>query len=101
MQFDVYENPTPNKAVPYLLDVQNDLVEVKSTRVVAPLVPLKLFPKPATVLNPVFRIGEESYVMLTQDLASVGRENLGRKIATLGHERQKIISALDFLFVGF
>ena len=39
-QFDVFENPNEetNEAVPYLLDLQADLLDTLSTRVVVPLV---------------------------------------------------------------
>ena len=39
-QFDVFENPNKetNQVVPYLLDVQADLLDTLSTRIVVPLV---------------------------------------------------------------
>ncbi len=39
-----------------LLDVQADLLEHLNTRVVVPLLPMDLTPKPARRLNPVFEI---------------------------------------------
>ena len=38
-QFDVYRNPNPatRARIPYLLDVQSDLLEPLATRVVVPL----------------------------------------------------------------
>ncbi|MCF8107725.1 MAG: CcdB family protein [Desulfohalobiaceae bacterium] len=39
-QFDVHENTNPetNQTIPYLLDVQADLLETLATRVVVPLI---------------------------------------------------------------
>jgi len=39
-QFDVYLNPNPDtrKPIPYLLDVQTDLLDTLATRVVVPLI---------------------------------------------------------------
>lgn len=54
-QFDVYENPNPDtqKTVPYLLDVQADLLADLATHVVVPLVPVAIMGKAARYLNPV------------------------------------------------
>lgn len=37
MQFTVYYNTHPTSSYPYLLDVQSDLIDVLSTRLVVPL----------------------------------------------------------------
>lgn len=39
-QFDVHANPNPStqEEIPYLLDIQSDLLESLATRVVVPLV---------------------------------------------------------------
>ena len=55
-QFDVYRNPNPATAaaIPYLLDVQSDLLQGLLTRVVVPLAkPALLSNKAAQWLNPV------------------------------------------------
>jgi len=102
-QFDVYKNPNPstNKSIPYLLDVQVDFLEELTTRVVIPLVTAETMGKPARHLNPTFDIGGCLVVMSTAELAGVSWRDLGEKVTSFGAHRQEIISALDFLFTGF
>lgn len=102
-QFDVYENPSPEtkKSVPYLLDVQTDLLANLTTRVVVPLLKVSAMGKAAKHLNPQFKIGRTSVVMSTAELAGVGLHVLGEKVASLKERRSEIIAALDFLITGF
>lgn len=102
-QFDVHENPNEHtrKNVPYLLDLQADLLNSLATRVVAPLVSAKAIGKPIDHLNPQFRIKRKTVYMSTAELAGVPVRALGEKVGSLKDERPIIISALDFLFTGF
>jgi toxin CcdB len=60
-QFDVFENPNKatNQAIPYLLNVQSDLLDTLSTRVVVPLVSASAMSKAIKHLNPEFTIRTE------------------------------------------
>ncbi|HPR53658.1 MAG TPA: CcdB family protein [Deltaproteobacteria bacterium] len=102
-QFDVYENPNEHtkKNVPYLLDLQADLLNPIATRVVAPLVSVSAKGKPIEHLNPEFQIKRKTVYMSTAELAGVPVRALGEKVGTLKDQRQIIIAALDFLFTGF
>lgn len=102
-QFDVYENPNPETktAVPYLLDVQADLLSDMATRVVVPLVNVAAMGKPAKILNPEFKIKQTAVVMSTAELAGVSLNVLGERVGSLSDRRDDIIAALDFLFTGF
>ncbi len=102
-QFDVYENPNPDSgdSIPYLLDVQADLLDQLATRVVVPLVKVEIMGKAARHLNPTFTIEQTPVVMSTTELAGVNLRNLGRKICSLREMRSEILAALDFLFTGF
>ncbi len=101
-QFDVYLNPNPEtrKALPYLLDVQADLLDALATRVVVPLVLAEEMRTPAKNLNPQFKIKGVSVVMSTAELAGVSIRSLGEKVASLKNRRDEIIGALDLLFTG-
>ena len=101
-QFDVYENPNPTsrKTIPYLLDVQTDLLDSLATRVVVPLATVTTIPKPGRHLNPVFSIGETKVVMSTAEIAGVSIKRLGTKISSLNEQRNVIVAALDFLITG-
>ena len=102
-QFDVYENPNEetNQTVPYLLDLQADLLDNLATRVVVPLVAATLIGRAVKHLNPRFKIEGEAVFMSTAELAGVPRSALGEKVASLRKQRKEIIAALDFLFTGF
>ncbi len=101
-QFDVYLNPNTvtRKAIPYLLDVQTDLLDTLATRVVVPLVLAEEMGLAAKNLNPEFRIKSTAVVMSTAELAGVSIRSLGGKVASLKGKRDEIIAALDLLFTG-
>lgn len=102
-QFAVYRNPNPDtrSRIPYLLDVQSDLIRELATRVVVPLGLASAFDG-ATLrtLTPVFDIQGKDYVMLTPQLAGVTKKGLGASAADLSAHRDAIIAALDFLITG-
>jgi toxin CcdB len=102
-QFDVYRNTNPatRARIPYLLDVQSDLLDPLATRIVVPLCkPEVLAGKPAERLNPALEVEGRSVLMLTPELAGVPRKILGERIANLAAERSAIIAALDLAFTG-
>jgi toxin CcdB len=101
-QFDVYLNPNPGtrKTIPYLLDVQADLLDTLATRVVVPLVLIEEMGLAAKRLNPQFKIKGEAVVLSSAELAGVTSRSLGDKVASLKNKRDEIIAALDFLFTG-
>jgi toxin CcdB len=102
-QFDVFTNPNPetNRAIPYLLDVQADLLNNLRTRVVIPLYSVSAMGKAAKHLNPRFSINETTVVMSAAELAGVTVNSLGDNVCSLKEHRSEIIAALDFLFTGF
>jgi len=102
-QFDVYANPNPatRKLIPYLLDVQADLLDSLATRVVVPLILTDQMGKAAKQLNPQFKIKGIAVTLSTPELAGVDNRALGEKIASLKAKRDEIIAALDLLFTGF
>jgi toxin CcdB len=102
-QFDVYENPNEetNQTVPYLLDVQADLLDTLATRVVVPLVDASAMGKAIKHLNPRFTLRNATVFMSTAEMAGVSLRSIGEKISSLKDQRHEIIAALDFLFTGF
>jgi toxin CcdB len=101
-QFDVYLNPNAatRKSIPYLLDVQADLLDTLATRVVVPLILAEEMGLAAKHLNPQFKIKGVAVVMSTAELAGVPNRSLGDKVTTLKSKRDEIIAALDILFTG-
>jgi toxin CcdB len=102
-QFDVFENPNneTNQVVPYLLDVQADLLDTLSTRVVVPLVAASAMAKPIKHLNPGFKMRNATVFMSTAELAGIPVRSLGEKVGSLKGRRHDIMAALDFLITGF
>ena len=101
-QFDVYINPNPDtrKLIPYLLDIQADLLDTLSTRVVVPLILAEEMGQAAKQLNPQFKIKGTAVVMSTAELAGIANRSLGDKVASLKNKRDEIIAALDLLITG-
>ncbi len=101
-QFDVYLNPNPatRKVIPYLLDVQADLLAPLATRVVVPLVLAEEMGLSAKTLNPKFKIKNITVVMSTAELAGISVRSLGDKATSLKGKRDEIIAELDLLFTG-
>ena len=99
-QFDVYENLNENtkRSIPFLLDIQNDVLKNLSTRVVIPLV---ISNQSINFLNPKFTIDEIEVILSAGELASIQMEILGSKICSLKEKREEIIGAVDFLVTGF
>jgi toxin CcdB len=102
-QFDVCLNPNPDSApaVPYLLEVQSDLLKPVSTRVVVPLALLAERGQPARHLNPQFEIEGVQVVMVTEQIAGIPKHALGTRLLSLALQRDQIMDAIDFLFRGF
>ena len=72
-QFDVYLNPNEDtsKAIPYLLDVQADLLDRLATLVVVPLILTEEMGLAAKHLNPQFKVKGVAVVMSTAELAGI------------------------------
>lgn len=103
-RFDVYRNSSDKSAdVPYLLDVQSDILDGLDSRVVVPLrrhdryqaVPLP------TNLMPTVEVEGIDCVLETPKLAAVPVRILKTRVASLEAKRFEIGAALDFLFQGF
>ncbi len=103
-QFTVYENPNSisNSAIPFLLDVQNDLLNDLTTRVVVPMCyASSMNNKHLSNVTPVFEIEGKNCIMLTPQLAGIPDIELGPVVTNLAEHRPEIIAALDFLITGF
>jgi toxin CcdB len=102
-QFSVYHNRNADTAetIPYLLDIQNELLDRLSTRVVIPLYRREAFSTPAGQLNPCLELEGQTLVMATQELAGVPLTILGPEISNLSSKRDIIIAAIDLLITGF
>lgn len=101
-QFDVVPNPDAADAAhkPYLVVLQSDLISGLASTVVAPLVP-----KPNMIgagrLNPILVVDGREFWLATHELFAVDRRMLRQSIASVSEQRDAIMSAIDFVFIGF
>jgi toxin CcdB len=103
-RFEVYRNDGPHADdVPYLLEVQSDLLSGLETRVVVPLRRRDRFPAVPLPerLMPVFEIEGTACLMETSKLAAVPLRVLKTPVVSLADSQAAISGALDFLFQGY
>ncbi|GAK25772.1 CcdB family protein [Serratia liquefaciens] len=102
MQFTVYHNTHPTSAYPYLLDVQSDLIDALSTRLVIPLYPMAKVRTPISArLCPEIEVNGERYLAMTHEMASIRLSQIGDIAGSANEQRNQIKGAIDFLIDGF
>jgi len=102
-QFDVYQNPSKQtrKAYPYILDIQNSLIEELTTRIVVPLGDAQQFKnEELRGLTPKVEFEDKTLLVLMPQISSMPTKRLNEPVGTLVHLRDEIISALDFAITG-
>jgi toxin CcdB len=94
-------NPRTRNQYPYLLDIQSDLLSELRTTIVIPLSPAKIAaPMSLSRLNPSVALNGEMFIVMTQDIAGIDRNNLGVQAFDLSEYRSEIIAAVDFVVSG-
>ena len=96
-RFDVYRLADGGLVV----DLQADLLSDLTTRVVAPLLPLDGFLKPASNLNPIFDVDGEKHMLGVQFLAAIPNRELQNFVCSLSSDEQIMLKSFDMLFSGF
>lgn len=102
-QFDYYANTDKDtrNTYPFIVDVQDTLLDALNSRVVIPLTPFSNLEKPYPKnLCPEITIEGKKYCLLTHQMASVLTQTLSNREGSLAHLRAEIISAIDFLITG-
>ncbi len=95
------KNPETRSAIPFLLDIQNDLLDDLETRVVIPLCPLSAMRgKTLRTLMPVIEVEGEPFILLTPQMAGIFKSELGNPVTQVDQHRFEIIAAVDFLLTG-
>ena len=97
-QYGIYRNPD---GPGYLVDVQAGLNSHFNTRIMVPLLPLDIAPKPDRTLNPLFELDGETYSMVTQFMAAMPVSVLKGKLINVENRRNEIVAAIDLLLQGF
>lgn len=106
-QFDVFTNEDAESkgVIPFLLDVQHNLHDGLSTRLVVPLVLISSAQEAskggAEKLFPRFRILEKDVFMSPPEMAGYPVRDLRHQISSLSKSREEILGAIDFALNGF
>ena len=100
-QFTLYRNANlqTQGRYPFLLDVQNDLLDALKTRLVVPAIK-RSEQKPITGLNPVFECEQQQYLLVVQEMAAIPLNNIGAKVTKMDALRGEILAAIDLLITG-
>lgn len=100
---DIHPNPDERtrRAIPFVVELQSNLLRDLDTRLVAPLVPAERYRTAIPRLNPVVPVEGSPHVLLTQQLAAVPVRVLsGQPVGNAEEDRYAIIAAIDFLVTG-
>ena len=103
-QWDVYVNPSVRSRddIPYLVDLQSNLLFALPSRWVAPLARTRLAPAGVPqALCPIFNIAGESLVLLPHEAGPVEARLLKRPTDSLLPHAHDVVAALDALVSGF
>jgi toxin CcdB len=95
-RFDLYR-----AEVGLLVDVQTNFLDGLTTRLVVPLYLLQDAPRPAGRLNPILDVDGQLYALQPQLMGAVWRNELGQPIDNLLRHYDRIVAALDMIFLGF
>ncbi|MDP1831678.1 MAG: CcdB family protein [Geothrix sp.] len=95
-------NPRTQAAIPFLLDVQSELLSGLGTRVVVPLYRSGAADVHAmSRLTPVVQFQGGPLVAMVPELAGIARRELGPCAGDLASARAEILQAMDLLLTGF
>lgn len=99
-QFDVFaQGFGKQRAFPYIVALQSDILSPLKTIIVAPLRRFSAMPT-VSRLNPVLVVNDEGFMLAVAEMFPAPAHLLGRPVANLASERDRIIAAIDMLFTG-
>ena len=98
MQFKVYAYKRESR-YRLFVDVQSDIIDTPGRRMVIPLASARLLSdKVSRELYPVVHIGDESWRLMTTDMASVPASVTGEEVADLRHRENDIKNAINLMW---
>ena len=102
-QWDVYPNPSARlrDEIPFLVDLQSDLLSGLATRWVAPLSRTRVASSglPRT-LCPSFKVEGAQVLLLPQEAGPIDARLLKRRVASLHAHAHEIVAAVDAVISG-
>ncbi|SDC47264.1 toxin CcdB [Massilia sp. PDC64] len=103
-RFDIYDNPGRNKAnIPYLVEVQSNVISGLATRIVIPLRQLAGFSRLTlpSDLFPIVAIDGRDYFLDTPQLGAIPSNELKVRVGSAQDYRFEIQAALDRVFGSY
>lgn len=102
MQFDVFPNPLARarRAFPYVVVLQADLSAIGNDRVIAFVAARDQVGKVAGRLMPIVSIRHRDFVVLMPSITNVPMSELRGAIGNVAPHRDRIVEALDWMFLG-
>lgn len=97
-QYDVYPGRSPDI---FLLDVQSDLIDDLSTRVVIPLIAVDSGPEKIKRLHPVISIGARDFIVASHLMTAVRKSELKTASMNLSSRHDDLSAAIFMVFNGF
>ncbi|MBF0603738.1 MAG: CcdB family protein [Nitrospirae bacterium] len=99
-QFDLYEYRRFGSRAAFLVDVQSDLLETLTTRIVIPIYLVIPDTPLVRILNPTVELSGGTFFLSTAEMSAVRNSELKRVVGSLSTMRHEIIAAVDLLFTG-
>jgi toxin CcdB len=101
-QFSLYINTDEdtNTSYPYFVDVQTEMLDALTSRVVIPLTTVLSNRNLPTNICPKIDINGEQFYLLTHQITTVSRSFLSKREGSITLNREDIINSIDFLFSG-
>jgi len=101
-QYDVFTNPSRNAAegIPYVVVVQNDLLDALATRLTMPLAVLDAATKVPTALCPVVMVKGQRLHALAHYAAPLPAKALRQPVENVASQASALVSALDAVLSG-
>jgi toxin CcdB len=102
MQFDVFPNPLARarRAFPYIVVLQSDFSAIGSDRIIAFVAAREHVGKVAGRLMPVVEIRQREFVVLMPSITNVPLSELRDAVGNIAAYRDRIVEALDWMFLG-
>lgn len=101
-QFDVHRTRGDvARLAPFLVLLQTDFLSDLASVVVAPMRPVSAHGPVLKRLHVAVQFLGQDHVVASEQLVSLPRSALGAREGSLAEHRQALLSAVDFLFLGF
>ena len=101
-QYDVYANPSSSAAngIPYVVVVQNDLLDALATRLTMPLAEPEAMSKVPTVLCPTISVNGRRLNALAHYTAPLPVKLLRRPVDNVAAQASALLAAVDAVLSG-